>query len=165
VKSIGKIIRCICILDHPVPNTKDAPSVQIIIPQRQIKGRKNDIFIATLNYIHCVCMKGYYLAIISTVVETNNPLEELNPAFTVIGKVLEKFITVTDQYEPADDKFADNVIITKSFTSVSHFEPDTLDVLALYKKITGKDLDLEIPDEKEKEKEKEPEKEITKGKK
>ena len=24
VKSIGKIIRCICILDHCIPNTKDA---------------------------------------------------------------------------------------------------------------------------------------------
>jgi Rab GDP dissociation inhibitor len=26
VKSIGKIIRAICILDHPIPKTKDAPA-------------------------------------------------------------------------------------------------------------------------------------------
>ncbi len=26
VKSIGKIIRCICIMDHPIPKTKDVPS-------------------------------------------------------------------------------------------------------------------------------------------
>jgi Rab GDP dissociation inhibitor len=27
VKSVGKVIRAICILDHPIPNTKDIPSV------------------------------------------------------------------------------------------------------------------------------------------
>lgn len=32
--SVGKIIRCICILDHPIPETEKVPSVQIIIPQR-----------------------------------------------------------------------------------------------------------------------------------
>lgn len=40
VQSKGKVIRCICIMDHPVPKTKDLPSCQIILPQRQI-GRKN----------------------------------------------------------------------------------------------------------------------------
>lgn len=40
VKSLGKIIRCICILNHPIPKTKDMASTQIIIPQRQVK-RKN----------------------------------------------------------------------------------------------------------------------------
>lgn len=27
VKSTGKIVRCICILNHPIPNTKNIPSV------------------------------------------------------------------------------------------------------------------------------------------
>lgn len=40
VKSLGKIIRCICILNHPIEKTKDMASTQIIIPQRQI-NRKN----------------------------------------------------------------------------------------------------------------------------
>lgn len=40
VKHVGKVIRCICILDHPIPNTDKLPSVQIIIPQKQVK-RKN----------------------------------------------------------------------------------------------------------------------------
>ncbi len=44
-----------------------------------------DIFIAVLNWTHCVCKKGYYLAIVSTMVETNNPQEELKPAFDIIG--------------------------------------------------------------------------------
>lgn len=40
VRSLGKIIRCICILNHPIAKTKDMASTQIIIPQRQV-NRKN----------------------------------------------------------------------------------------------------------------------------
>ena len=96
-----------------------------------------------MNSTHCVCQKGYYLAIISTVVETNSPIDELKPAFQLIGDVLETFVTVSDEWEPVEEEFVDNVIITKSFSSVSHFEPDTVNVLSLYKKITGNSLDLE----------------------
>lgn len=35
-----KVIRAICLLDHPIPSTKDALSTQIIIPQKQV-GRKS----------------------------------------------------------------------------------------------------------------------------
>lgn len=33
-KEIGKVIRVIYILDHPIPHTHDIPSVQIILPQK-----------------------------------------------------------------------------------------------------------------------------------
>lgn len=106
-----------------------------------------DIFIATLNHTHCVCQKGYYLAIISTIVETDKPLDELKPAFDIIGKRLDDFVTITDEFEPVSTTFEDGVVITRSFTSVSHFEPDTKDVLSLYKALTGKELNLEEEDE------------------
>ena len=83
VKSIGKVIRRICILNHSIPDTKDVASCQIILPQKQI-NRKNDIFIAVLNSTHSVCKKGYYLAIISTMVETDNPEKEIELAMNVI---------------------------------------------------------------------------------
>lgn len=38
-KVVGQVIRAICILDHPIPNTNDATSLQIILPQKQL-GRK-----------------------------------------------------------------------------------------------------------------------------
>ena len=44
-------------------------------------------------------------------VETNNPKDELKPAFDVIGDVLETFITISELYEPIDTSFKDNVII------------------------------------------------------
>jgi len=36
VKKVGQVIRCICLMDHPIPNTADALSTQIIIPQKQV---------------------------------------------------------------------------------------------------------------------------------
>ena len=37
--------------------------------------------------------------------------------------------------------------MTKSFDALSHFEKDLDDVFEIYKKITGKDLSLEMPEE------------------
>ena len=42
------MVRCICLMDHPVPNTKDAASTQIIIPQKQV-GRKSDIYVTMVS--------------------------------------------------------------------------------------------------------------------
>jgi Rab GDP dissociation inhibitor len=36
VRKTGRVIRAICLLTHTVPNTNDAQSVQIIIPQKQV---------------------------------------------------------------------------------------------------------------------------------
>ena len=38
-----KVVRAICILNHPIAGTKDANSVQIIIPQSQVQ-RKSGMF-------------------------------------------------------------------------------------------------------------------------
>jgi Rab GDP dissociation inhibitor len=149
VKSIGKVIRRICILDHPIPKTNNVASCQIILPQKQV-NRKNDIFIAVLNYTHCVCKKGFYLAIISTMVETDKPTEEIKPAMDVIGPTLEIFDKVSDIYQPIDTTFKGNVYITSSFDPQSHFENDTDNVIEIYEKITGAKLDLNIEEEGEK---------------
>lgn len=39
VEKVGQLIRCICILDHPIPNTKNSLSCQIIIPQKQLNRK------------------------------------------------------------------------------------------------------------------------------
>ena len=39
-KVVGRVIRAICIIDHPIPNTNNASSVQIILPQKQL-GRNS----------------------------------------------------------------------------------------------------------------------------
>jgi Rab GDP dissociation inhibitor len=49
-KVVGKVIRAICILDHPIPETGNVPSIQIILPQKQL-GRKSGNP-NTLNFRH-----------------------------------------------------------------------------------------------------------------
>lgn len=140
VRLVQKVIRCICILDHPIPNTENIPSVQIIIPQRQLK-RKNDIYIMMVSAVHCVSKKDTYIAIISTTVQTNEPEKEIQVAFDLIGNVREKFVRISQRYEPIKT-YGDGVFISNSFDATSHFESETENVLSLYKQISGKDLDL-----------------------
>lgn len=40
IQAVAHVVRAICILTHPVPNTDNSDSCQIIIPQSQV-GRKN----------------------------------------------------------------------------------------------------------------------------
>lgn len=40
VHEIAKVVRAICILQHPIPNTDNADSIQLILPQNQL-NRKN----------------------------------------------------------------------------------------------------------------------------
>jgi Rab GDP dissociation inhibitor len=44
----GKVVRAICILKHPIPGTDDADSVQIIIPQNQVKRRNGGAFLCPI---------------------------------------------------------------------------------------------------------------------
>ncbi len=152
VISRKKVIRSICIMNHPVPNTQDVSSCQIIIPQTEI-NRKNDIYIVVLNYSNCVCKNGFYLAIISTIIETNEPYQEINIAKSIIGNILEEFITISDIYEPIDTNFEDNIYITSSFDSFIHFQYDIENVLEIYEKITGERYNLEFEEKKEENKE------------
>lgn len=45
VKNTGRVVRTICILGGPVPNTKDADSTQIIIPQKQVNRNSGNYFL------------------------------------------------------------------------------------------------------------------------
>ncbi|MCH0629623.1 hypothetical protein JNB11_06580 [Kocuria palustris] len=142
VKKTGqRVIRAMCILDHPVPNTNDLDSVQIIIPQNQV-NRKNDIYIAVLSSVHCVVPKGYYLAIISTIIETETPHVELEPAFKLLGPRIDTLMGIAELYEPKDDGTKLGIFLSKSYDASSHFESTTDDVKDLYFRITGSPLVL-----------------------
>ncbi|CCE62437.1 hypothetical protein TPHA_0C02840 [Tetrapisispora phaffii CBS 4417] len=141
-KSTGKrVIRAICILEHSVPGTGDADSLQIIIPQSQV-GRSNDIYIAVVSDSHNVCSKGRYIAIISTIVETDKPHIELEPALKLLGPIAEKFMGIAELFEPKEDGFKDNIFLSKSYDASSHFETTTDDVKDIYFRVTGHPLML-----------------------
>jgi len=143
VKKVCNIVRSICILKAPVANTGNAASAQIIIPAKQT-GRKNDIYIALVSAEQAVCPDGFYVAVCSTVQEAAEADQEsdLKPAFAYLGQILQKFTSVSEYFIPTDDGTADNVFVTASLDSTSHLELATNEVLALYPRMTGEDIDL-----------------------
>jgi len=148
VKQVGQVVRTICIMDHPIPNTNNSESCQVIIPQKQV-GRQHDIYISCISSSHNVCSKGKYIAILSTNVETNNPELELKPAFDLLGNVIDRFTQVTPMYVPVDDGTEDKIFVSTSYDAESHFDSTCLDIIKIYKAVTGKDVDLSPPVKKE----------------
>ena len=143
LQKVGTIVRCICILDHPIPKAEKSGAVQIIIPQKQ-SGRKNDIYIMMLGPTHSVCKKGFYLAIVSTILEGDNVDKDLKIAFDTIGDIKEKFVTKEDMYVPTNKDGQSGIWGTKTLDQTSHFESSSEDVLNIYKKITGKEYDTYV---------------------
>lgn len=137
----GKVVRAICLLKHPIPGTDDSDSCQIIIPQNQV-GRRHDIYIAMVSSTHNVCAKDVYVAIVSTIVETDKPELEIAPGLNLLGPLYDKFVSITPIYTPTSSGEADNIFITRSYDATSHFETVVEDVQDVWKRVVGTDLVL-----------------------
>mmetsp|Transcript_33812 Transcript_33812/g.61051 ORF Transcript_33812/g.61051 Transcript_33812/m.61051 type:complete len:446 (-) Transcript_33812:437-1774(-) len=140
-RTVGHVVRCIALMSHPIPNTNNAHSVQIILPQKQT-GRRSDMYVFCCSYAHNVCVQGKWVAFVSTTVETPNPEAELAPGLALLGPIDEKFVEISEVKEPVSDGRDNKAFISKGFDATTHFETTVEDVLDLYKRITGKDLDL-----------------------
>eukprot|EP00934_Nitzschia_sp_Nitz4_P002489 Nitzschia sp. Nitz4//scaffold237_size30108//7395//9049//NITZ4_007991-RA/size30108-augustus-gene-0.0-mRNA-1//-1//CDS//3329543503//2479//frame0 len=143
IRPTGTVVRCICLLNHPIPKTNNAESAQIIIPGPQV-GRVNDVFVCCMGNALQVTAPGVYVAIVSTLSEKANPDEDVAPGLQLLGPILTRFTSVSTTYEPVSDGSADKCFISKSFDGTSHFEADCDDLLSLYKRVTGEDLDMNI---------------------
>lgn len=141
VKKNGQVVRCICLLDHPIPNTKDALSTQIIIPQKQV-GRNSDIYVTMVSSTTQVASKGWFIAMVSTNVETENPEAEIQPGINLLGPIKQKFLLVSDVFEPMNDGTENQIFISKSYDATSHFETTCLNVLDIFKRGTGEEFDF-----------------------
>ncbi|XP_030584518.1 rab GDP dissociation inhibitor beta isoform X2 [Archocentrus centrarchus] len=102
VRKVGRVIRVICLLNHPVKNTHDASSCQIIIPQTQL-SRKSDIYISVVSFAHNVASDGMYIATVSTTAETNNPEQEVQPGLELLEPIISKFVSVSNLLVPNED--------------------------------------------------------------
>ncbi|CAF2157362.1 unnamed protein product [Rotaria magnacalcarata] len=143
VKKVGRVIRAICLLRHPVKvrgDTKPA-SCQIIIPQKQVQ-RHNDIYVCCMGQTTMVTPKDWYVALVSTTVETNNPEEEIRPGLALLEPIYQKFVTVTDLHEPIEDGTASKLFISSSYDATSHFETTCLDILDVFRRYTGQPFDF-----------------------
>ena len=138
-RPVGKVVRCIAILDHPIATGQKQPngSLQIIIPQHEL-GRRNDMYVLQLSGDNKVCPNGLYIAIVGTVAETSNPEAELAPGLALLGKTLDTFVSVSDLMEPVEDGRTSKCFVSKSYDAQTHFESAAADILSLYERIMGK---------------------------
>ncbi|XP_050261007.1 guanosine nucleotide diphosphate dissociation inhibitor At5g09550 [Quercus robur] len=143
VQKVGKVARAICIMSHPIPDTNDSHSVQVILPQKQL-GRKSDMYLFCCSYAHNVAPKEKYIAFVITEAETDKPEVELKPGIELLGPVEEIFYDTYDRFVPTNNHEVDSCYISTSYDATTHFESTVDDVIQLYSKITGKDLDLSV---------------------
>ncbi|CAL5391403.1 unnamed protein product [Camellia sinensis] len=143
VRRVGRVARAIAIMGHPIPNTNNSHSVQVILPQKQL-GRKSDMYLFCCSFTHNVAPKGKFIAFVSTEAETDQPEIELKPGIDLLGPVDELFFDIYDRYEPVNEPSLDNCFISASYDSTTHFESTVMDVLNMYTLITGKVLDLSV---------------------
>ncbi|TKR62620.1 hypothetical protein L596_026550 [Steinernema carpocapsae] len=141
VKKVGQVIRAICLLNHPIPNTNNNESCQIIIPQKQV-NRNSDIYISCVGPSNQATPKGWYVAMVSTTVETQNPEAEIQAGLQLLGPITERFTSVADLYEPLDKGTESQVFISHTYDATSHFETTCTDVLEIYKQATGEEFDF-----------------------
>jgi len=148
IKKTGEIARCIALLDHPIPNTNNAESCQIILPASEVGGgRKSDLYVCMTSKAQNICPAGKFVAVVSASREKADPLDDLAPALGLLGNSIEKFVWNSETYAPVSDGTDTNVYITTSVDATTHFTTSSAEVLSMYKTITGTDLDLSKAEE------------------
>lgn len=149
VQTTGHVVRAICLLKAPIPNTNNADSLQLIIPQAQL-GRKHDIYVTLVGKNHNVAPEGLYIASVTTIVETDRPELELKPGLDLLGPILDKFVSIAPQEESLESGADDNIFITRSYDATSHFETVAEDIRDVWRRATkGKPLVLKRPEHSE----------------
>eukprot|EP00834_Sanchytrium_tribonematis_P004099 NODE_184_length_13742_cov_0.550539.p11 type:complete len:116 gc:universal NODE_184_length_13742_cov_0.550539:11635-11982(+) len=99
---------------------------------------------------HNVAKDGYYIAIVSTVLEHATDVagaeKEIEQGLKLLGPIHQKFVFINDLLEPNYIKSSElkrnGLFISNSFDATSHFETVCQDVLRLYKEVMGKELHL-----------------------
>lgn len=152
VKKTGEIAHCIALMTHPIPNTSDSDSCQLILPAKAV-NRKSDIYVCMSSGAQNICPSGKYIACLSANREAKEASEDLKPAMAFLGDVQQTFSWTTECYEPLGDGSADNCFITNSVDATTHFTTSSLEVLRMYEAITGSPVDLDVQEGKEEGKE------------
>ena len=70
--------------------------------------------------------KGWFIAMISTTVETENPEAEIQPGLNLLGPIKQKFFQISDVFKPNNDGTDSQLFISKSYDATSHFETTCL---------------------------------------
>lgn len=149
VRQVGAVVRSICFLKHPIVQTDNSGSCQIVIPATQVEqagypARTHDVYISCVSFEHKIAPNGMWVAIVSTNVETEEPLKEVQCGIDALGDIVERFDAVSPIFAPVKDGKDDGCFITEGYDGASHFESCSADVLKIYENITGEQLDMSI---------------------
>lgn len=106
-------------------------------------NRSSDIYVSLVSYTHQVAAKGWFIAMVSTTVESPNPEQEIKPGLDLLGAIKQKFIQISDYLEPINDGIQNQLFISSSYDATTHFETTCLDVLDIFKRATGEDFDFD----------------------
>ncbi|XP_017305445.1 rab GDP dissociation inhibitor beta [Ictalurus punctatus] len=142
VKRVGRVIRVICLLNHPIKNTHDANSCQIVIPQTQVH-RKSDIYVCLVSSTHNVAPEGKYIAVVSTTVETSNPEKEVQPGLALLEPIMEKFVSISNLIVPTDDGRRSQVFVSRSYDATTHYNMECEDIKDIFRRMTGTEFSFE----------------------
>lgn len=137
----SQMVRAVCIMSHPVPQTDNSSSCQVILPQKQV-GRRSDIYISALGNEMRVAPPGKFVAMVSTTLESPDPSKDVAPGVQLLGPLDDVFMEVVDVHEPLEDGRRDRCFVSRGYDATSHFETTVDDVLDMYTRITGRVLDL-----------------------
>lgn len=111
----------------------------IFVPQ---VNRKSDIYVSVVSHTHQVAAKGWFIAMVSTTVETKYPEYEIKPGLDLLGPIKRKFVSISPYMEPVDNGLNSQVFISTSYDATTHFETTCLDVLDIFKRATGEEFDF-----------------------
>lgn len=96
-----------------------------------------------VSYTHQVAAKGWFIAMVSTTVETSNPEAEIKPGLDLLDPIKQKFVSISDYMVPVDDGLNSQIFISTSYDATTHFETTCLDVLDIFKRATGEEFDFD----------------------
>ncbi|XP_064156349.1 rab GDP dissociation inhibitor alpha-like [Anguilla rostrata] len=102
-----------------------------------------DIYVCMISYAHNVAAQGKYIAIVSTTVETAEPEAEIEPALELLEPIDQKFVAISDLFEPTDDGTESQIFASRAYDATTHFETTCNDIKDIYKRMTGSDFDFE----------------------
>lgn len=105
-------------------------------------NRNSDIYVSVVSYTHQVAAKGWFIAMVSTTVETKNPENEIIPGLKLLEPITQKFMSTSDYFEPTDLGLDSQIFISESYDATTHFETTCLDVLDIFKRGTGEEFDF-----------------------
>ncbi|XP_064198104.1 rab GDP dissociation inhibitor beta-like [Anguilla rostrata] len=168
VTKVGQVIRVICIMNHPIKNTSDANSCQIIIPQNQV-GRKHGesgrglgpareggevfsgwSFGGDNRFFFCFLCKN----LSGNMVECTalQFLRRKKKKFSIRNYIADislsicfflcRLVSISDMHVPVDMGAESQVFISRSYDATTHFETTCDDIKDIYKRMTGTDFDF-----------------------